>query len=408
MRLIKGLAEKQLLTRIRRFDRLAALGERGLGFYLLDFHVRGLFRKHGFASTVQFANVRLQLNRKRVYELLRIARALDELPLIDSVFAKGEITWSAVRELTRVAVRETEDEWLELASKSTLRQIERAVSGTERGERPPKDPYTLSRTRLKVVAELTAEDHAVWQTAFDRIAARCGPELDASTALVEMARAFLEQPFTEKEADARQAFQVVYHRCTDCERAWMMSGDGPQGVDASKVDARAQGAEVVRLPVLRAPRGDGSTNSIFLSTPGSPPVPSRERDRPNTVALRRHVLNRDGRCCAVPGCSNKGHLASHHIIWREQGGATSEHNEVSVCRTCHSLIHEGFLFVTGRAPDGLRWFGPDGKPIDRAALQDALDEPGDLKEVELSACETSPRGDKSSGSRATPRETGRS
>ncbi len=381
MRFIKGLAEKQLIARIRKFDRMSALGERGLGFYLLDFKVRGLCRKHGFASAIQFAGIKLQMARKRVRELLRMARALEDLPLIDAAFAKGEISWSAVRELTRVAVRDTEAEWLELAESSTLRQIERAVSSAKRGEQPPKDPYTLSRTRLRVVAELSVEDHAIWQAAFGRIAVRAGPDLDASTALTEMARTFLEQPVNEEENAAREAFQVVYHRCADCERAWMMSSDGLQGVDVAKVDERARRARVIRLdegrranvqrpaapgfsrtvnPIIErlavggpaprgaeswpgsglAPRGIDSypgpcytprdvqkwvdpSAFLFLSTPGSPPVPDKERDKANTVAIRQHVLSRDGRCCAVPGCTNRGHLASHHIIWREQGGTTT-------------------------------------------------------------------------------------
>ncbi len=417
MRLIKGLAEKVLIARIRKFDRLSALGERAFGFYLLDFEVRGLCRKHGFASTIQFACVRLQMVRKRVCELLRMARTLEELPLIDAAFSKGEISWSAVRELTRVAMRETEAEWLELAAKSTLRQIERAVSGTVRGERPPKDPYTLSRTRLKVVAELSVEDHALWQAAFERIAAQSGPDLDASTALTVLARSFLEQPITESEADARQAFQVVYHRCTECDRAWMMTGDGPQGVEAAKVDERARSAEVIRLEERRrpvaagfsravgsAPRGAGlgaepvpgavdePSAFVFVSTPGSPPVPRNERHKPNTIAIRRHVLNRDGNCCAVPGCTNRGHLASHHIIWREQGGATTVKNEVSLCRTCHSLIHEGFLYVAGQAPNSLVWLGPDKTPIDSLVLQNASAAPEYVKEIDLSAREAAPRG----------------
>jgi len=413
MKLIKGLAEKQLIARIREFDRMSALGERGLGFYLLDFDVRGLCRKHGFASTIQFACVKLQMTRKRACESMRMARALEDLPLIDGAFAKGEISWSAVRELTRVALRETEAEWLELAKTSTLRQIERAVSGAKRGERPPADPYTLSRTRLRVTAELSVEDHAVWQAAFERIAVAAGPDLDASTALVELARAFLEQPLTEEERAARRAFQVVYHRCTDCERAWMMCDDGPHGVDAAKIDERALSADVVRLEERPGPRGADPRGAggdpllparrappdrsafLFLSTPGSPPVPGQERDKPNTAAIRRHVLNRDGRCCAVPGCANRGHLAGHHVVWREQGGTTTVDNEVSLCRACHSLIHEGFLFVAGRAPNGLRWLGPDKKPIESFQSRNGAAAPDYMKEIDLAARETAPRGDSS-------------
>jgi len=232
-------------------------------------------------------------------------------------------------------------------------------------------------------------------------AGKNGPDLDASTALTELARAFLEQPITEAESAARKAFQVVYHRCTDCERAWMMSSDGPQGVDAATIDARARRAEVIRLDEsprqsprreISAPRGAERSTVQFLSTPGSPAVPGAERDRSNTALIRQHVLSRDGRSCAVPGCANKGHLASHHIIWREQGGATTVENEVSVCRTCHSLIHEGFLFVTGRTPTGLRWLGPDQKPFETFVSPAAPAVPDYVREIKITAHEAAPRG----------------
>ena len=104
MRLKKGLPDDRLLQRIVRFRRREGLSERGLGFYLLDFHRRGLFKRYGFSSIAHFALMKLQIAPKKTRELLRVARALEELPLIDEAFAKGKISWSAVRELTRVAV----------------------------------------------------------------------------------------------------------------------------------------------------------------------------------------------------------------------------------------------------------------------------------------------------------------
>jgi len=44
--------------------------------------------------------------------------------------------------------------------------------------------------------------------------------------------------------------------------------------------------------------------------------------------LRSEVLSRDGRVCATPGCTNKGTIFAHHVVWKSLGGATSAENEV--------------------------------------------------------------------------------
>lgn len=399
MKLKNGLTEEVLLKRIGLFVRMAGVGERGLGFYLLDLDRRGLFRKLGFSSTVQLALMRFQVPMRKTRELLRVARALDDLPLIDGAFAAGSISWSAVREISRVAVRDTEKEWLDLALKSSLRAIESAVHRAQRGERPPQDPFGLSRAKLKVIAELAIDDHALWQAAFDRVAVSSGSDLDTSAALLVLAKSYLEKPLTRKEAHARQAFQVVYHRCTECDRAWIQTEDGVEGVPVDKVAAREPHARVVRVEDSQKAQvpsctkkavGDGvtggrndsrgssgsaderchvlshrSTQPAFLTTVGAKPVPPEQRDKPNTPAIRQRVLSRDGVRCRVPGCANRAQLASHHVVWRSHGGATTIENEIGVCTSCHSLIHEGLLHVNGSAPAGLEWLGADGGAISR-------------------------------------------
>ena len=155
MHLIKGLAEDVLIEKICETDRLHGVTDRALGFYLLDFNNRGLFKKHGCSSTAQFALMKLHISTRRTRELLRIARQLENLPLLDEAYSEERISWSAVREITRVATRETEAEWIALAEAvpiltGGIRQIERAVSRVDHGERPPRDPYSLSKQSIQV------------------------------------------------------------------------------------------------------------------------------------------------------------------------------------------------------------------------------------------------------------------
>lgn len=410
MRLIQGLSEARLLHRIQRLNRNNGLGQRALGFYLSDFDQRRLYRKHGCSSTSQFALLKLQIPARKTRELLRVAKALEELPRLDRAFARGEVSWSAVRELTRVAVRDTEAEWIELAKTSGIRKVEWVVSRTERGERPPKDPYGLCATKLKVTAELSLEDHALWEAAFDRVAARVGLEVETAQVLVVLSRTFLERPIEEGEREMRKAFQVVYHQCTECDRAWMETAEGPAEVSPTKVERIERDAEVITLTGAGDPRGSGRledgpprSGSTEAGDPrglgelgdgscgsgktengpggsvsagddprgsgarGNKPVPRAERDKPNTPQIRRQVLGRDGHFCAVPGCGNRGGLMAHHVIHRANGGRTIPVNEISVCPSCHGLIHEGLLHVEGAAPHGLKWSAADGTPLEASA-----------------------------------------
>ncbi len=395
MQLVNGLAEEKLEKRIAKFNRIASAGERCLGFYLLDFQIRGLFRKKGFSSTAQYALMKHQIPKRKTRELIRISRALEELPLIDAAFEEGRLSWSAVRELTRVATAETEREWLDTALESSLKQIEQIVSRAGKGDRPPKDPYGLSKAKVKVIGAFEIDDLALVQAAIDLESAARGEDLDMSTAILSLAKFRIEHRAEEEKKPAGTVYQVVYHRCSQCDAAWYETGDGPAGVAAAKVDRIEKEADVIRLDDAAAGHAgaghaaaghQNDPHGAFLSTPDTPPVPKEERDRPNTPTIRQRVLSRDGHCCAVPGCENKGNLMSHHIKWRVHGGPTLVKNEVCICQSCHSLIHEGLLSVEGNAPHGLKWLDVDGKRLGRKekdAAQDvtiySLDEvPGEI------------------------------
>ena len=60
-------------------------------------------------------------------EHVRVARRLRELPLVCAAFADGELSYSKVRALTRVAGVEREGELLELARHATASQLERLL-----------------------------------------------------------------------------------------------------------------------------------------------------------------------------------------------------------------------------------------------------------------------------------------
>src|SRR5688500_4151126 len=66
----------------------------------------------GYASFAEYIERLFGLKRRATEEKLRVAAALEALPELAEALRSGKLNWSVVRELTRVAVRETESEWI--------------------------------------------------------------------------------------------------------------------------------------------------------------------------------------------------------------------------------------------------------------------------------------------------------
>lgn len=92
----------------------------------------GLFRTMGYATITHYTEENLAIDGHKTSELLRAARALELLPSIREAFRSGRLGWSKIREMTRVAVPETEHEWLEYALHHTSDEVQQQVSMTPR------------------------------------------------------------------------------------------------------------------------------------------------------------------------------------------------------------------------------------------------------------------------------------
>lgn len=69
------------------------------------------------------------ITRNTATEKVRAAHALESLPLISEAMSRGEISFSKVRALTRVATAENEAELLEFARAGSTASLERLVRG---------------------------------------------------------------------------------------------------------------------------------------------------------------------------------------------------------------------------------------------------------------------------------------
>ena len=100
-----------------------------------EFDARGGWNV-GFPSCAAWLTWRIGLAPGAAREHVRVARALGTMPRLASALARGELSYSKVRELTRVATPETEERLLGAGVAGTAEHVARLVRGWTREPRP--------------------------------------------------------------------------------------------------------------------------------------------------------------------------------------------------------------------------------------------------------------------------------
>ena len=92
-----------------------------------EFDRNRAFERHGLVGTAQWLNWQCGIGPVAAREKVRVARALETLPQISTSFARGEISYSKVRAMTRVATPANEDVLLNIALHGTAAHVEKLV-----------------------------------------------------------------------------------------------------------------------------------------------------------------------------------------------------------------------------------------------------------------------------------------
>jgi len=87
--------------------------------------------RHG-AEAAGFVAYRCGITGQEAVEYVRVAEALQGLPVLRAAFGRGEITYAKVRALTRVATASSEEALLELAGALTATRLQRALRAYRR------------------------------------------------------------------------------------------------------------------------------------------------------------------------------------------------------------------------------------------------------------------------------------
>src|SRR6187455_3462112 len=101
-----------------------------------------LWRELGMVSIREYLERRMGYTPGVASERVRVAEVLESMPALEQAHAAGELSYSAVREITRIATRRTERAWLAACRGKTVKEIAELLAERETGDRPdsPRKP----------------------------------------------------------------------------------------------------------------------------------------------------------------------------------------------------------------------------------------------------------------------------
>lgn len=347
--------------------RLLALGKRraaiehALCRWLLAAERLEVAKRLGMASLFEYAGRHLDLSHRQTEERLRVGRALPGLPALDEALATGGLSFSTVRELSRIATAETEQAWVDWSAGRGARDIEKAVAARQKGQRPT-DAGDPSRVKHRLRFEVKAETMALFRDVQARIKSDLGNDVDDDTLLLEIARRALRPGDTDAN-DGRAPYQVAVTRCDTCRQASIDAGGQRHAVDET-VAAMAE-CDAQHVGVVDESRADEGVDEGAER----PHVGAERATQTIPPATRRKVLRRDGKRCVVPGCTNHRFLDIHHIHPRSEGGTHDPEFVATMCGAHHRATHAGTLVIEGAASAGFSFRHADGTPYGASSVE---------------------------------------
>ena len=337
-------------------------------------------------------------------EKVRVAKALVGLPKTNGAFEKGELSYSKVRAMTRVATAENESYLLNIAQYGTTEHVVklagafRTVSRAEdfdgadamsvmgelndsvvvseheldlrreqklyeaRGVSCYQDddglwiikaklPAEAGGLLVKVITELgdqlAAADNTAEQEKSEKVAAGAFSEYKKDDSLNEK---LLKEPLTfpQRRADALVMLAEGVGSLKGHERCQLLlhvhTGHVHQGgLGSTALDSNLDGRWL--LPdAARRLACDASLLVVDEDAVGNVLNIGR-RSRIIPPAMSRALAIRDGGCCQFPGCCESRYVEGHHVKHWADGGETKLDNLVTLCRYHHRELHWGQFFL---------------------------------------------------------------
>jgi hypothetical protein len=371
---------------------------------IAEFDRRQTWAGYGLRSCAHWLNWKCGMSMNPVREKVRAARALEGLPGINAAFQKGELSFSKVRAMTRIATNENEDYLLNIAEYGTAQHVEVLVKAYRIVSRIAdkqedfiaadlglsEEAQELKRQELQqekrsvicyqeddgswiIKAKLPQEEGGLIARALtelgDRIAdsknradtaadIECEKSVSAETETETFALDKQEEriTFPQRRADALVAFAELYLASPSSSLNGLPTLKGAErcqlimhvraGADhkvGTPVDTELNGRWL--LPnAARRMACDAGLLVVEEDAVGNVLNIGR-RSRTIPPAMSRALAIRDGGC-QFSGCCETRYVEGHHIKHWADGGDTKLDNLVTLCRYHHRELHKGSFFLS--------------------------------------------------------------
>jgi hypothetical protein len=332
---------------------------------------RGSWAAWGHRSCAEWLSWRCSLAPRSAREHVRVAAALSGLPLVRAAFSRGRLSYAKVRALTRVGEPASEAELLDLATRLTASQLDRAVRAYRRvsaqearvalereeltwhwdddgslvlrGRLAPEDGALLLRS-------LEAARERLWRDARDEVRGSAEPREPSEPRRPTNVEALVTVADTALAHDAARTGGDRYQVVVQVDETALAADDhGACTVD----DGPALAPETARRLACDA-------SLVILRESAGTPLDVGRKTRSVPSSLRRALRSRD-QGCRFPGCESRRFVDAHHIRHWASGGETALGNLMLLCRRHHRLVHEGGFKVDRFG----RFFDPGGVRIPR-------------------------------------------
>jgi hypothetical protein len=346
---------------------------------LAELERRGVHERDGHLSAAAWLVARFRVAWGSARESIRVARALEHMPIARAAVADGEVPMSAVRVLA--SARDSEPEefarserlLVDAARDHPPADLQRVVAywrdGVERERSVDGEARLHARRRLHA---------SVTFGGMVRLDGDLDPE-GGETLLTALRAVQDADARTRADHDERTPAQRRADALTEICRQWLDSAERPTiggerphvtvTVTADELARASQGTREldhvgpVALETVRRLACDASVMRVVLSG-RSEPLDVGRRSHVVPPSMRRAVIVRD-RTCRFPDCGRPHTWCdAHHVVHWAEGGPTSVANLVLLCRAHHRLIHRPRGFTLEMVDGGPRFRRPDGSPLE--------------------------------------------
>jgi hypothetical protein len=326
-------------------------------------------------SCAHWLNFKCGLNLGAAREKLRVAHALEKLPRIAASMARGQLSYSKVRAMSRVADTSTEEYFLMIALHGTAHHVETLVRHFRRTlqvEELAREARQQENRHLRYwydedgslvfKGRLPAPAGAALINALDAAMEVLPPsDIDEqwsetaahrptrrADALTLVAESFMENgPANISAADR---YQVVVHVEAETLREDAAGRcDIEHGPSVSAETARRLACDASMVRIVENQKGDV--------------LDVGRKTRTIPAAIRRALNSRD-MGCRFPGCTHSRYVDAHHVRHWSQGGETKLGNLVTLCRFHHRYVHEESMTIQRQFDGTWRFLNADGSDFE--------------------------------------------